>query len=127
VPSLSLSEQTDEDVYVLELAGELDVSTVGSVQREVIAAVETHPCLVLDGMGLTFIDSSGMRLLLSALRIVGRRKGCFVFACANPTVLRLFAVTGMDQTFDLASSRKEALDVARTKYGAGSGGDDDVA
>src|SRR3954453_11151436 len=127
VPSVSLSEQTDEDVYVLELAGELDVSTVGSVQREVIAAVETHPCLVLDGMGLTFIDSSGMRLLLSALRIVGRRKGCFVFACANPTVLRLFAVTGMDQTFALAGSREEALKVARTKYGAGGGGEDDAA
>src|SRR3954470_22987992 len=127
VPSVSLSEQTEEDVYVLELAGELDVSTVGSVQREVIAAVETHPCLVLDGRGLTFIDSSGMRLLLSALRIVGRRKGCFVFACANPTVLRLFAVTGMDQTFDLAGSREEGLKVARTKYGAGGGGEDDAA
>src|SRR3954468_1895489 len=119
VPSVSLSEQADEDVYVLELSGELDVSTVGSVQREVIAAVETHPCLVLDGMGLTFIDSSGMRLLLSALRIVGRRNGCFVLACANPTVLRLFAVTGMDQTFDLAGSREEGVQIAREKYGAG--------
>src|SRR3954454_7484231 len=119
VPSVSLPEQAHEDVSVLELSGELDVSTVGSVQREVITAVETHPCLVLDGMGLTFIDSSGMRLLLSALRIVGRRHGCFVLACANPTVLRPFAVTGMYQTFDLAGSREEALHVAREKYGAG--------
>jgi anti-sigma B factor antagonist len=113
MPSLSLTEHDEGDVFVLELNGELDVSTVGGVQRDVIEAVETHPCLVLDGMGLTFIDSSGMRLLLSALRIVGRRKGCFVFACANPTVLRLFAVTGMDQTFDLASSREDAMRVAR--------------
>src|SRR3954467_6059586 len=127
VPSVSLSEQTEEDVYVLELAGELDVSTVGSVQREVIAAAETHPGLALRGRGLTFIDSSGMRLLLSALRIVGRRKGCFVFACANPTVLRLFAVTGMDQTFDLAGSREEAVQIAREKYGAGRDEDDGPA
>ena len=113
MPSISLTEHDEGDVFVLELSGELDVSTVGSIQRDMIAAVETHPCLVLDGMGLTFIDSSGMRLLLSALRIVGRRKGCFVFACANPTVLRLFAVTGMDQTFELAPSREEALRLAR--------------
>src|SRR3954447_9354237 len=125
VPSVSLSEQADEDVYVLELSGELDVSTVGSVQREVIAAVETHPCLVLDGMGLTFIDSSGMRLMLSARRVVGRGNGCFVFACANPTVLRLFAVTGMDQTFDLAGSREEAVQLAREKYDAGGDEGDD--
>src|SRR3954467_5601616 len=125
MPSVSLSEQTDEDVYVLELSGELDVSTVGSVQREVIAAVETHPCLVLDGMGLTFIDSSGMRLLLSALRIVVRPNGCFVPACANPTVLRLFAVTGMDQTFDLAGSREDAVQLAREKYDAGRDEGDD--
>ena len=50
---------------------------------------------------------------VTALRIVGRRKGCLVFACANPTVLRLFAVTGMDQTFELAHSREAALEIAR--------------
>jgi len=114
MPSLDLTERAENGgVHLLVLEGELDVSTVGQVQRDLIAAVETHPCVVLDGMGLTFIDSSGMRMLLSALRIVGRRKGCLVFACANPTVLRLFAVTGMDQTFELANSREAALEIAR--------------
>ena len=118
VPSLRFEELDADGVHVLVLAGELEVSTVGSIQRELIGAVEEHGCVVMDAMGLTFIDSSGMRLLLSALRIVGRNSGCLVFACANPTVLRLFAVTGMDGTFDLAASREEAVERAREQRGA---------
>jgi anti-anti-sigma factor len=61
---------------------------------------------------LPFIDSSGMRLLLSALRLIHRQDGCLVVACANPTVLRLFAVTGMDKTFDVVPSREDAVAMA---------------
>jgi anti-sigma B factor antagonist len=118
VPSLRFDELDVDGVHVLVLEGELEVSTVGSVQRELIAAVETHGCVAMDGMGLTFIDSSGMRLLLSALRIVGRNSGCLVFACANPTVLRLFAVTGMDGTFEMTTSRDEAVKRAREQLAA---------
>ncbi len=90
----------------------------GRCSASLIAAVETHGCVAIDGMGLTFIDSSGMRLLLSALRIVGRNSGCLVFACANPTVLRLFAVTGMDGTFEMTTSRDEAVRRAREQLAA---------
>jgi anti-sigma B factor antagonist len=114
VPSLAVSETSDAEVAVLELEGELDISTLPSLQARLLEVVARNRCVVLDCMGLTFIDSSGMRLLLSALREVGR-DGCLVLACANPTVLRLFAVTGMDRTFDIRPSRDEALAGARAE------------
>jgi anti-anti-sigma factor len=53
------------------------------------------------------------------LRIVHRRQGRLVLACANPTVLRLFAVTGMDRTFDVEPTRAQAvLKAARSLNGA---------
>jgi anti-sigma B factor antagonist len=115
MPALAVSETSDAEVAVLELEGELDVSTLPSLQARLLEVVARNRCVVLDCMGLTFIDSSGMRLLLSALRVVGRGDGCLVLACANPTVLRLFAVTGMDRTFDIRPSRDDALEGARTK------------
>jgi anti-sigma B factor antagonist len=115
VPSLVVSETTDTQADILTLEGELDVSTLRMLQGRLLdlAAAPERRCVVLDGMELTFIDSSGMRLLLSALRMVGRRGGCLTIACANPTVLRLFAVTGMDRTFVIRPSRAEAIEAAR--------------
>ena len=118
MPSLTVSETTDGSVRVIELAGELDISTLRSVQPQLIEAVEEHRCVVLDLMRLTFIDSSGMRLLLGALRIVDRMAGCLVLACANPTVLRLFAVTGMDRTFEILPSREAAVGLAGERQAA---------
>jgi anti-sigma B factor antagonist len=109
VPSLELSETVESGVHVFDLRGELDVSTVRVLHPRLLDVLAERPCVVLDCMGLTFIDSSGMRLLLSALRIVHRRHGCLVLACANPTVLRLFAVTGMDRTFDVQPTREQAI------------------
>jgi anti-sigma B factor antagonist len=113
VPSLDVSEVTEGRVRVLELSGELEISTLRSLQHQLIGAVEEHGCVVLDCMELTFIDSSGMRLLLGALRVVDRSNGCLIVACANPTVLRLFSVTGMDQTFEIVPTRDAAIDRAR--------------
>jgi anti-sigma B factor antagonist len=92
------------------------VSTLPLLEDRLLAVAfdSEHRCVVLDGMELTFIDSSGMRLLLSALRAVGRRGGCLTVACANPTVLRLFAVTGMDQTLVIRPTPAEALEATRS-------------
>lgn len=100
-------------MLVLELSGELEISTLRSLSNQLIASVEEHGRVVLDCMELTFIDSSGMRLLLGALRVVDRIHGCLIVACANPTVLRLFSVTGMDRTFEILPSRAGAIDRAR--------------
>jgi anti-sigma B factor antagonist len=109
VPSLDVSEVSEGRVRVLELSGELEISTIRSLQNTLIDAVEGHGCVVLDCMELTFIDSSGMRLLLGALRVVDRARGCLLLACANPTVLRLFSLTGMDRTFEILPSRDGAI------------------
>jgi anti-sigma B factor antagonist len=114
VPSLVVSQTATTEGAVIKLEGELDVSTLPILQDRLLAVASSadHRCVVLDCMDLTFIDSSGMRLLLSALRVVGRRGGALTIACANPTVLRLFAVTGMDRTFDIRPTRAEALATA---------------
>jgi len=94
---------------VLGLRGELDVDTESVLRRPLLEAVATQGTVVLDAVGVTFVDSHGLRLLLSALRESGRHGGRLVIACANPTVLRLFALTGMDRTFRIVPDRKAAL------------------
>jgi anti-anti-sigma factor len=114
VPALAVSENTlDDDTLVLALEGELDLSTLRSLQGRLLRAVDRQRCVVLDFRSLTFIDSTGMRLLLSALRLVSRRGGGLTVACENPTILRLFAVTGMDGTLEIRPTLEQAVEACR--------------
>ena len=59
--------------------------------------------------GVDFIDSTGLSVLLNALRRVTRQQGALALAVSNPTVLRLFEITRLDSTFDLLPDRDAAI------------------
>jgi anti-sigma B factor antagonist len=64
-------------------------------------------------MGVGFIDSTGLSVLLNGLRRVTRARGAMVLACANPTVLRLFEITKLDSTFEIVPNCDEAIERIR--------------
>jgi anti-sigma B factor antagonist len=107
-------EMTDEDLddrtAVVSVRGEIHVTTAPEFSRrlnDVIASGKT--LLVLDLLGVDFIDSTGLSVLLNGLRVVTRADGRMAIAAANPTVLRLFEITKLDSTFDIHPTRDEAL------------------
>ena len=65
--ALKISCERDGDVYAICPSGELDLSTADLLQRELERLEASDPrWILLDLSGLTFIDSTGVRLLLSA-------------------------------------------------------------
>ena len=114
MPELAFDEESvDGGVHVFRLRGELDLAGARAFEPILMSAAEHDDSVVLDCGELTFIDSTGMGLILSALRALGRHGGSLAIACRNPTVLRLFAVTRMDQTIPIAPTREGALEAAR--------------
>jgi anti-sigma B factor antagonist len=115
MPDLSVVEETvDGGVHVINLRGELDLAGARVFEPVLMSAAERDDALVLDCAELTFIDSTGMGLILSALRVLGKHGGSLAIACRNPTVLRLFAVTRIDETIPIAPTREGALEAARS-------------
>ena len=123
VPQLNVTEEdVDDHTHILALRGELDVATVPRLAdplREAIAAGKT--AVVIDLGELTFLDSTGLMVLLNGLRRVVRQGGNLVIMCTNPTVLRLFDITGTASTFTVVDSREKAL-AAATGGAGGAGG-----
>jgi anti-anti-sigma factor len=59
--SFDLLRQEEGQTTLLRLAGELDLSSIGSVEAAVDPMVEAHPdLLVIDASGLEFADSSAI-------------------------------------------------------------------
>lgn len=61
-----ICEETDER-YVLHVSGELDLATAPLLETHLEAAwASATPAVVLDLEGVTFLDSTGVRVILQA-------------------------------------------------------------
>lgn len=64
--------------------------------------------VVVDLENLGFIDSSGLGVLVSALRRVKERGGTLRLVCTKESILKIFRITGLDKVFPLFTSAEEA-------------------
>jgi anti-sigma B factor antagonist len=104
------TEDVDDRTRILSATGEVHVSTAPELAEQLNAAlIAGRNRIVLDFTGVEFIDSTGLSVLLNALRRLGRVDGALSLVCTNPTVLRLFEITRLDATFDIVATRDEAL------------------
>ena len=66
-PGLTVRTAHQQGIFVIAPYGELDLATTADVQRELDRAERSDATeIVLDLSGLTFIDSTGIRLVLHA-------------------------------------------------------------
>lgn len=106
-PSFRTREQLiDSATSVIEVGGEIHVSTAPELTHTLNMAIDAgRTRLVLDLRGVMFIDSTGLAVLLNALR----RVDALAVVCTNPTVLRLFEITNLSSTFAIHDDVESAL------------------
>jgi anti-sigma B factor antagonist len=102
--------ELDERALVVAVTGEIHASTAPQFSDRLKAAIDSgRSLLILDLSGVSFIDSTGLSVLLNGLRRVTRAGGRMTIVCTNPTVLRLFEITRMDATFTIHAGVEPAL------------------
>jgi anti-sigma B factor antagonist len=83
-----------EDAVLVSAAGEIDMSTVDVLKCELTRAREEGSTVLLDLSGVTFIDSTGLHLLLEASQSSAVSDWGFFVVRPSTAVLRLLAVSG---------------------------------
>ena len=84
-----MSERHEADRVVLTLTGELDFGTVGTVQQRLGELCDASQAVLLDLDGLTFMDSTGIRLVLTACEDAGRTGWSFRVTRGSDRVRRV--------------------------------------
>jgi anti-anti-sigma factor len=84
---------------VIALSGELDLSNATQLEERLAGDIDT----VLDLSELSFIDSSGIRVLISTAQRAQSEGWTFSVRNAQPAVLRVIKVVGLDQQLGLES------------------------
>ena len=105
---LEVDTEELEGLVRVSLRGELDLSTVEKVEEELRRIEERgDKLLVLDLSGLTFLDSTGLRLMVTAdqrARKSGRR---LALVKGPDTVHRVFTITKLDERLKMVDDVKE--------------------
>ena len=95
-PAFGVRAQAMERAYVVAPVGDLDLFTVDEVKAALAARPEGCDVVVLDLSGLSFTDTSGMRLVIETLHELGRTDTRFAIVRGRPEVQRLFALARME-------------------------------
>ena len=90
------------------LTGELDLSTIDRLEQELARVEGDGPAVVaLDLSRLTFLDSSGLRVIVGADQRARRENRRFVVVRGPDTVQRVFSITRLDEQLDLVDDFAE--------------------
>ncbi|MFO7253041.1 MAG: STAS domain-containing protein [Actinomycetes bacterium] len=97
---LKVSTRVTAGHAVMSIVGEIDLYTAPRLQAEFARLLENGPSrVVIDMSGVEFCDSTGMNVLLSALKRLRERGGGLEVAAPRPAVRKILQVTGLDSVF----------------------------
>ena len=93
---LNINKTIENGKAVFALVGRLDTTTAPELEKELKVALDGVSELVLDFAGLEYISSAGLRVLLSAQKIMNKQ-GSMKLKNVNETIREIFEVTGFSE------------------------------
>lgn len=111
---LELDSSRVADAVVVAVAGELDALAAPELDEYLQPLVAEHPVLlVLDLSGVTFLDSTGLGVVIKALKHVREHGGEVAAVYTSPRVAKVFEITGIDQAMVVGETVEAVLPGSR--------------
>ncbi|WP_221198337.1 anti-sigma F factor antagonist [Saccharococcus caldoxylosilyticus] len=109
--SLMMDFEVKRDVLIIRLSGELDHHTAEELREKVTDTLEREAIrhIVLNLEGLTFMDSSGLGVILGRYKQIKNLGGEMIVCAVSPTVKRLFDMSGLFKIIRLENNEQFAL------------------
>jgi anti-sigma B factor antagonist len=98
------------DQVVVQVAGEIDVYTAASLREKLADLIDAdHTDVVVDLTGVTFMDSTGLGVLVGALKKVRGYGGRLQLVIDQEKVIKVFRITALTQVFTIHETLDAAL------------------
>ena len=107
---VSVSSRPSGDRTVVHVAGEIDVYTAPTLREELAGLVDDGKTdIVVDLTDVSFMDSTGLGVLVGALKRVRTTGGDLKLVIDQEKVLKVFRITALTQVFEIHPTLDEAL------------------
>jgi anti-sigma B factor antagonist len=102
---LNVSTASQGGHAVVTATGELDLYTAPRLQTALATLLRDRiDRIVVDMSGIEFCDSTGMNVLLAAMKRIKEQGGRLELAAPRPAVQRILQVTGLDTVFTVVDA-----------------------
>ncbi|MBQ9325445.1 MAG: STAS domain-containing protein [Clostridia bacterium] len=98
---MTINKSMNGNELTVALEGRLDTMTAPELEAELKNSMDAAQSLVLDFAKLEYISSAGLRVLLSAHKVMARKDGMKIIH-VNEIVSEVFEVTGFADILNIA-------------------------
>ena len=108
---MELSTHSANKIKVLLVHGDMNANTSNQVLeklKDLIMGGDKR--IVINLENLNYISSAGLRVLLSANRLIKKKEGVIHICGLNNTAKEVFEISGFDMIFKTFDSEEEALE-----------------
>lgn len=90
---MNISKKIENNVMTVSVAGRLDTTTAPQFEAELKDSFTDVTDLIMDFSNLEYISSAGLRVILSAQKIMNKQ-GRMIIKNVNEDIMEVFEVTG---------------------------------
>jgi anti-sigma B factor antagonist len=107
---MDMEDRNAGKVFIIVLNGRLDAYSSNKLDEKINTLID-NDCreLVINFEGVDYISSSGLRVILSAVKKLRKIQGDVKLACLKPYVMEVFDISGFTQIFEIYSQEEEAI------------------
>ncbi|MFW5760579.1 MAG: STAS domain-containing protein [Cyclobacteriaceae bacterium] len=109
---IQIDQNIENDIYKLEVGGEVDASSSIYLDNAITEALKSnHKKILVDCSQLNYISSAGLGVFMSYIEELNNRGILMVIYGLNDKVRNVFQILGLDQLLRIVSSEEEAKSV----------------
>lgn len=97
---LIIEKNKNDAALTIALEGRLDTNTSPQLEKELKDEIDGVTSLTFDFKALEYISSAGLRVLLSAQKIMNKQ-GSMKITNVNSEIMEIFEVTGFSDILDI--------------------------
>jgi len=102
---MQIATTPGSDRYLITVSGEVDLATSPELDVAIIAAIDSGTLsVVIDLTDVSFMDSSGLGVIVRALKRCREAENDLDLVITNERVLKVFGITGLDQVIPIHAS-----------------------
>ena len=111
---MEIKTERENGILVANVDGRVDSANAGEFEDGLSAAIsEEDTGVILDFLGLSYISSLGLRVILRVAKSLRSRDAEFALCSLSGPIAEVFNISGFDKIISIYGSQAEALTALR--------------
>ena len=107
---MEIVQNQQNDTLILAIKGRLDTLSSGTLKNTLEGMInDNQHRILMDFSDLSFISSSGLRVLLSTAKQIRTKKGKLVLCAMQDHIIEVFDIAGFLPLFTVCADQEEAM------------------